>query len=98
MLRGQRNRYAKGRRDGDKGAERRGGEGEEKGLASPAEEEGGGYGAFTLPCRRSHCLSEGLLDIPDAPRSAFQGRRAKTTQVSLERERESEGVSEYICK
>ncbi|XP_067113809.1 LOW QUALITY PROTEIN: rho guanine nucleotide exchange factor TIAM1-like [Osmerus mordax] len=79
VLRGQRNRYAKGRRDGEKGAERRGGEGE-KGLASPAEEEGGGYGAFTLPCRRSHCLSEGLLDIPAAPAPAFQGRRAKTTQ------------------
>ena len=91
MLRGQRNRYAKGRRDGDKGTERRGGEGEgEKGLASPAEEEGGGYGAFTLPCRRSHCLSEGLLDIPAAPCPAFQGRRAKTTQVSLQGGREGE--------
>lgn len=50
---------------------------------SPAEEDGGGYGAFTLPCRRSHCLSEGLagLSIPPAPRPAFQGRRAQTTQV-----------------
>lgn len=50
---------------------------------SPTEEDGGGYGAFTLPCRRSHCLSEGLagLGIPAAPCPAFQGRRAQTTQV-----------------
>uniref|UniRef100_A0A8D3EFM4 TIAM Rac1 associated GEF 1 n=1 Tax=Scophthalmus maximus TaxID=52904 RepID=A0A8D3EFM4_SCOMX len=54
----------------------------EEGLMSPAEEDVGGYGAFTLPCRRSHCLSEGLagLGIPAAPRPAFQGRRAQTTQ------------------
>lgn len=77
-LRGQRNRYAKNRRepkcDGDE-------EGEE-GLMSPTDEEGGGYGAFTLPCRRSHCLSEGLtgLGIPAPPCPAFQGRRAQTTQ------------------
>uniref|UniRef100_A0A8C4HJA0 T-lymphoma invasion and metastasis-inducing protein 1 n=1 Tax=Dicentrarchus labrax TaxID=13489 RepID=A0A8C4HJA0_DICLA len=52
------------------------------GLMSPTEEDGGGYGAFTLPCRRSHCLSEGLagLGIPAAPCPAFQGRRAQTTQ------------------
>ncbi|KAM3868568.1 rho guanine nucleotide exchange factor TIAM1-like [Diretmus argenteus] len=76
VLRGQRNRYAKNRRDGEGN-----GAGEE-GLISPAEEDGGGYGAFTLPCRRSHCLSEGLagLGIPAAPRPAFQGRRAQTTQ------------------
>lgn len=50
---------------------------------SPGEEDGGLYGAFTLPCRRSHCLSEGLagLGMPAAPCPAFQGRRAKTTQV-----------------
>uniref|UniRef100_A0A8D3BQ49 TIAM Rac1 associated GEF 1 n=1 Tax=Scophthalmus maximus TaxID=52904 RepID=A0A8D3BQ49_SCOMX len=56
--------------------------GGEEGLMSPAEEDVGGYGAFTLPCRRSHCLSEGLagLGIPAAPRPAFQGRRAQTTQ------------------
>ncbi|XP_063751459.1 rho guanine nucleotide exchange factor TIAM1-like isoform X2 [Eleginops maclovinus] len=77
-LRGQRSRYSKNRReaqcDGDE-------EGEE-GLMSPTDEDGGGYGAFTLPCRRSHCLSEGLagLGIPAAPRPAFQGRRAQTTQ------------------
>ncbi|XP_075958443.1 rho guanine nucleotide exchange factor TIAM1 [Anarhichas minor] len=75
-LRGQRSRYAKNRREA-----RCDGEGEE-GLMSPAEEDGGGYGAFTLPCRRSHCLSEGLagLGIPAAPCPAFQGRRAQTTQ------------------
>lgn len=52
---------------------------------SPAEEDGSGYGAFTLPCRRSHCLSEGLagLSIPPAPCPAFQGRRAQTTQVGF---------------
>ncbi|KAF3840761.1 hypothetical protein F7725_006623 [Dissostichus mawsoni] len=76
-LRGQRSRYAKNRReaqcDGDE---------EGEGLMSPAEEDGGGYGAFTLPCRRSHCLSEGLagLGMPSAPCPAFQGRRAQTTQ------------------
>ncbi|XP_075887764.1 rho guanine nucleotide exchange factor TIAM1-like isoform X2 [Nelusetta ayraudi] len=75
-LRGQRSRYGKNRREAEED-----GEGEE-GLMSPAEEDGGGYGAFTLPCRRSHCLSEGLagLSIPPAPCPAFQGRRAQTTQ------------------
>ncbi|XP_053297487.1 rho guanine nucleotide exchange factor TIAM1 isoform X1 [Pleuronectes platessa] len=75
-LRGQRSRYPKNRREADCG-----GDGEE-GLMSPTEEDLGGYGAFTLPCRRSHCLSEGLggLGIPAAPCPAFQGRRAQTTQ------------------
>ncbi|XP_077962771.1 rho guanine nucleotide exchange factor TIAM1 isoform X2 [Gasterosteus aculeatus] len=77
-LRGQRSRYAKNRReapcDGDRGGD--------EGLMSPSEEDGGGYGAFTLPCRRSHCLSEGLagLGAPAAPCPGFQGRRAQTTQ------------------
>uniref|UniRef100_A0A8C4NRW1 T-lymphoma invasion and metastasis-inducing protein 1 n=1 Tax=Dicentrarchus labrax TaxID=13489 RepID=A0A8C4NRW1_DICLA len=77
-LRGQRSRYAKTRREAECDGD---GEGEE-GLMSPTEEDGGGYGAFTLPCRRSHCLSEGLagLGIPAAPCPAFQGRRAQTTQ------------------
>ncbi|XP_029303972.1 LOW QUALITY PROTEIN: T-lymphoma invasion and metastasis-inducing protein 1-like [Cottoperca gobio] len=77
-LRGQRSRYAKNRREAQCDLD---GEGEE-GLMSPTEEDGGGYGAFTLPCRRSHCLSEGLagLGIPAAPCPAFQGRRAQTTQ------------------
>ncbi|KAM3601111.1 uncharacterized protein V6R79_007783 [Siganus canaliculatus] len=77
-LRGQRSRYAKNRREAECDGD---GDGEE-GLMSPSEEDGGGYGAFTLPCRRSHCLSEGLagLGIPAAPCPAFQGRRAQTTQ------------------
>ncbi|XP_034538996.1 T-lymphoma invasion and metastasis-inducing protein 1 isoform X1 [Notolabrus celidotus] len=77
-LRGQRSRFSKNRREAECDGD---GEGEE-GLMSPTEEDGGGYGAFTLPCRRSHCLSEGLagLGIPAAPRPAFQGRRAQTTQ------------------
>uniref|UniRef100_A0A3Q2PRY1 TIAM Rac1 associated GEF 1 n=1 Tax=Fundulus heteroclitus TaxID=8078 RepID=A0A3Q2PRY1_FUNHE len=75
-LRGQRNRYIKNHREANCN-----GEGED-GLMSPNEEDGGSYGAFTLPCRRSHCLSEGLseLGIPSAPCPAFQGRRAHTTQ------------------
>ncbi|TNN59051.1 T-lymphoma invasion and metastasis-inducing protein 1 [Liparis tanakae] len=79
LLRGQRSRYAKNRREAQRDG---GGGGGEEGPASPAEEDGGGYGAFTLPCRRSHCLSEGLagLGIPAAPYPAFQGRRAQTTQ------------------
>uniref|UniRef100_A0A3Q2ZN87 TIAM Rac1 associated GEF 1a n=1 Tax=Kryptolebias marmoratus TaxID=37003 RepID=A0A3Q2ZN87_KRYMA len=58
------------------------GKGERENELSPNEEDGGGYAAFTLPCRRSHCLSEGLsgLGIPAAPCPAFQGRRAQTTQ------------------
>ncbi|KAM9728951.1 rho guanine nucleotide exchange factor TIAM1 isoform 2-T2 [Menidia menidia] len=77
-LRGQRSRYVKNSRQ----AECDGGGEEDDSLMSPTEEDGGGYGAFTLPCRRSHCLSEGLsaLGIPAAPCPAFQGRRAQTTQ------------------
>ncbi|KAM4620970.1 rho guanine nucleotide exchange factor TIAM1-like [Polymixia lowei] len=78
VLRGQRSRYAKNRREDVGGGDREA----EDGLISPPEEDAGGYGAFTLPCRRSHCLSEGLsgLGIPAAPCPAFQGRRAQTTQ------------------
>ncbi|TKS82965.1 T-lymphoma invasion and metastasis-inducing protein 1 [Collichthys lucidus] len=77
-LRGQRSRFAKNRREAECNGDGNG----EEGLMSPTEEDGGGYGAFTLPCRRSHCLSEGLagLGIPAAPCPAFQGRRAQTTQ------------------
>ncbi|XP_029957639.1 T-lymphoma invasion and metastasis-inducing protein 1 isoform X1 [Salarias fasciatus] len=77
-LRGQRSRYAKNRRETECDGDAEG----EEGLMSPAEEDGSGYGAFTLPCRRSHCLSEGLagLGIPAPPCPAFQGRRAQTTQ------------------
>lgn len=78
-LRGQRSRYAKNKREEDCDED---GDGEE-GLVSPGDEDGGVYGAFTLPCRRSHCLSEGLagLGMTAAPCPAFQGRRAQTTQV-----------------
>ncbi|XP_045063885.1 rho guanine nucleotide exchange factor TIAM1 [Coregonus clupeaformis] len=80
VLRGTRNRYAKNHRDGERTTHRgRDGEGDE-GLISPQEEEGSGYGAFTLPCRRSHCLSEGLPGHQVAPCPTFQGRRAQTTQ------------------
>ncbi len=48
----------------------------------PAEEEGNGYGAYTLPCRRSHCLSEGLSNHQTTICSRMQGRRAQTTHVS----------------
>ncbi|KAG1928465.1 T-lymphoma invasion and metastasis-inducing protein [Pimephales promelas] len=48
-------------------------------ILSPAEEEGSGYGAYTLPCRRSHCLSEGLSNHKATICSRMQGRRAQTT-------------------
>lgn len=75
------------RRDG----ERIGGDDDDAatGPMSPSEEDGGGggaYGAFTLPCRRSHCLSEGPAGLGLAaaapPHPVFQGRRAQTTQVN----------------
>ena len=80
VLRAQRGPYAQG------GGGR---EGEGEGPLSPAEDDGSGgvYGAFTLPCRRSHCLSEGLGGLgghcaPAPPCHTFQGRRAQTTQVT----------------
>ncbi|XP_037544234.1 T-lymphoma invasion and metastasis-inducing protein 1 [Nematolebias whitei] len=77
-LLGQRIRRVKNRREAECNGKGKG----ESELLSPNEEDGGGYAAFTLPCRRSHCLSEGLsgLGIPAAPCPAFQGRRAQTTQ------------------
>ncbi|XP_051766868.1 rho guanine nucleotide exchange factor TIAM1 isoform X2 [Ctenopharyngodon idella] len=48
-------------------------------ILTPAEEEGNGYGAYTLPCRRSHCLSEGLSNHKATICSRMQGRRAQTT-------------------
>lgn len=51
-------------------------------VLTPSEEEGNGYGAYTLPCRRSHCLSEGLSNHKAPICSRMQGRRAKTTHVS----------------
>ncbi|XP_061755321.1 rho guanine nucleotide exchange factor TIAM1 isoform X2 [Nerophis ophidion] len=73
---GLRGRHAKGRRE-DGSAEAV--------LMSPGEDDGAAaYGAFTLPCRRSHCLSEGRLGArgpcTPAPCPVFQGRRAQTTQ------------------
>lgn len=53
-------------------------ESEDDKMISPAEDDSGAYGAYTLPCRRSHCLSEGLA-IYQAAMSA--SRRAQTIQV-----------------
>ncbi|KAB0355422.1 hypothetical protein FD755_021930 [Muntiacus reevesi] len=36
----------------------------------------------TLPCRKSHCLSEGATNPQISHSSSMQGRRAKTTQVN----------------
>lgn len=52
---------------------------EEDKMLSPCEDDGATYGAFTLPCRRSHCLSEGLTNH----QAAMPGRRAQTIQVSF---------------
>ncbi|XP_063060970.1 rho guanine nucleotide exchange factor TIAM1 isoform X2 [Engraulis encrasicolus] len=52
-------------------------ESEDDKMISPAEDDSGAYGAYTLPCRRSHCLSEGLA-IYQAAMSA--SRRAQTIQ------------------
>ncbi|XP_061537071.1 rho guanine nucleotide exchange factor TIAM1 isoform X2 [Phycodurus eques] len=54
------------------------GEGEDDKMI--CEEDSNTYSAFTLPCRRSHCLSEGLR-VPQVPMSgSMQGRRAQTIQ------------------
>jgi len=60
------------------------GGGEDKMVSTPEEEEAGGgsgYGAYTLPCRRSHCLSEGLRSQQTARNTSMHGRRAQTIQV-----------------
>ncbi|KAM6946087.1 LOW QUALITY PROTEIN: rho guanine nucleotide exchange factor TIAM1-like [Aplochiton taeniatus] len=62
--------------DGHRG----GREGEEDKMLSPSEEDGGAYGAYTLPCRRSHCLSEGPSSHQAALCASMQGRRAQTIQ------------------
>ncbi|KAL2094292.1 hypothetical protein ACEWY4_009011 [Coilia grayii] len=77
VLRGQRNRYKYGRESREHGRAT-GMETPEQTL-SPTEDDGNGYGAFTLPCRRSHCLSEGLLSQQPPICSRMQGRRAQTT-------------------
>ncbi|TSK67202.1 T-lymphoma invasion and metastasis-inducing protein 1 [Bagarius yarrelli] len=51
-------------------------DGEEDKMLSPCDDDGATYGAFTLPCRRSHCLSEGLT----GHQAAMPGRRAQTIQ------------------
>ena len=69
-------RYAKWHHDANRSAR----EGEK--MVSPEEEDdGNSYGAYTLPCRRSHCLSEGLTNPRAATCSTMQGRRAQTIQV-----------------
>uniref|UniRef100_A0A8K9VG43 TIAM Rac1 associated GEF 1b n=1 Tax=Oncorhynchus mykiss TaxID=8022 RepID=A0A8K9VG43_ONCMY len=68
-------RYAKWHHDANRSAR----EGEK--MVSPEEEDdGNSYGAYTLPCRRSHCLSEGLTNPRAATCSTMQGRRAQTIQ------------------
>lgn len=57
------------------------GEGEDDKMISPSEEDGNTYGAYTLPCRRSHCLSEGLSNNQTTMCASMQGRRAQTIQV-----------------
>lgn len=59
--------------------------GEDGKMLSPAEDDSGAgnYGAYTLPCRRSHCLSEGLGGHQAIRCASMQGRRAQTTQVRL---------------
>lgn len=51
-------------------------EGDEGKMISPCEDDGAAYAAYTLPCRRSHCLSEG----PTNHQGVMQGRRAQTIQ------------------
>ncbi|XP_064856670.1 rho guanine nucleotide exchange factor TIAM1-like [Oncorhynchus nerka] len=68
-------RYAKWHHDANRSAR----EGDK--MVSPEEEDdGNSYGAYTLPCRRSHCLSEGLTNPRAATCSTMQGRRAQTIQ------------------
>ncbi|XP_061575707.1 rho guanine nucleotide exchange factor TIAM1 isoform X1 [Cololabis saira] len=55
-------------------------EGEDAKMLSPSEEDGNSYGAYTLPCRRSHCLSEGLGSNQTPTCASMQGRRAQTIQ------------------
>ncbi|XP_055768039.1 LOW QUALITY PROTEIN: rho guanine nucleotide exchange factor TIAM1-like [Salvelinus fontinalis] len=69
-------RYAKWHHDANRDAR----EGEDDKMLSPSEEDGNSYGAYTLPCRRSHCLSEGLTNHQAASCNTMQGRRAQTIQ------------------
>ncbi|XP_005796873.1 T-lymphoma invasion and metastasis-inducing protein 1-like isoform X1 [Xiphophorus maculatus] len=56
------------------------GEGDDGKRLSPSEEDGTSYSAYTLPCRRSHCLSEGLSNLQATMCKSMQGRRAQTIQ------------------
>ncbi|XP_014744181.1 PREDICTED: T-lymphoma invasion and metastasis-inducing protein 1 [Sturnus vulgaris] len=50
-------------------------------AAGSAEDAPASYSNYnTLPCRKSHCLSEGATNPPMSHSSSMQGRRAKTTQ------------------
>nr|XP_023996605.1 LOW QUALITY PROTEIN: T-lymphoma invasion and metastasis-inducing protein 1-like [Salvelinus alpinus] len=69
-------RYAKWHHDANRDAR----DGEDDKMLSPSEEDGNSYGAYTLPCRRSHCLSEGLTNHQAASCNTMQGRRAQTIQ------------------
>uniref|UniRef100_A0AAY4DD54 TIAM Rac1 associated GEF 1 n=1 Tax=Denticeps clupeoides TaxID=299321 RepID=A0AAY4DD54_9TELE len=74
VLRGQRSRYKYSHGE----AQSPGSETLDQ-MLSPAEDDGNGYGAYTLPCRRSHCLSEGLPSHQAALCNRMQGRRAQTS-------------------
>ena len=90
---GGRRRASRGRytaRDGGGGG---GGGGEDKMVSTPEEEGGSGYGAYTLPCRRSHCLSEGLRSHQTTRNDSMHGRRAQTIQVRGTPETHGEGES-----
>uniref|UniRef100_A0A8C6T4A5 TIAM Rac1 associated GEF 1b n=1 Tax=Neogobius melanostomus TaxID=47308 RepID=A0A8C6T4A5_9GOBI len=71
-------RQAKGKRYGAGRATAR--EAREEKMLSPSEEEGNAYSAYTLPCRRSHCLSEGTRQRQVSVCATMQGRRAQTIQ------------------
>ncbi|XP_048840513.1 LOW QUALITY PROTEIN: rho guanine nucleotide exchange factor TIAM1 [Brienomyrus brachyistius] len=70
-LRPPRHRLPKYSRDGNRATA----EGDNK-LLSPADDDGNAYSAYTLPCRRSHCLSESQQGVLCA---TMQVRRAQTT-------------------
>ncbi|XP_036392299.1 T-lymphoma invasion and metastasis-inducing protein 1-like isoform X1 [Megalops cyprinoides] len=71
-----RNRFTKYSHEGGRVT----GQGNNGKMLSPPEDDGNTYGAYTLPCRRSHCLSEGLPSQQMALCTSMQGRRAQTTQ------------------
>ncbi|KAJ8412528.1 hypothetical protein AAFF_G00128640, partial [Aldrovandia affinis] len=78
-LRAPRNRFAKYCREADRVASD-----DRDSMLSPTEDDGNAYGAYTLPCRRSHCLSEGLPSQQVALCGSMQGRRAQTTHDMTE--------------